>query len=67
MSSGIRDAIENNERLARSIQEFMWEGRPHKSVKKEHTVAEFEAFLEAIRKTAWSSYDSGARELGWKD
>lgn len=67
MSSGVRDAIENNERLARSIQHFMWEGKPHKSKKKEHTIEEFEKFLEGIRETAWSSYDSGARELGWKD
>lgn len=67
MASGVREAIENNERLARSIQSFIWEGKPHKSNKKEHTVAEFEAFLEGIRKDAWASYDSGARELGWKD
>lgn len=67
MASGVREAIENNERLARSIQHFMWEGKPHKSAKKEHTIDEFESFLEGIRKEAWSSYDSGARELGWKD
>jgi hypothetical protein len=41
--------------------------KPHKSNKKEHSVSEFEAFLEGIRTDAWSSYDSGARELGWKD
>lgn len=66
MSTAVREAIENNENIARSIQNFMWEGKPFKSTKKEHTVEEFEKFLEQIRKDAWSSYDAGARELGWK-
>lgn len=65
MATDVREAIENNASLARRIQHFMWEGKPHKSAKKEHTVEEFEAFLESIQIDAWESYNRGARELGW--
>lgn len=65
MATDVREAIENNASLARKIQYFMWEGKPHKSAKKEHTPEEFEAFLEGIQKEAWESYNRGARELGW--
>lgn len=66
MASGVRQSIENNEYIARSIQSFMWEGKPHNSKKKKHTIEEFENFLEGIRETAWDGYNNGADELGWK-
>jgi hypothetical protein len=67
MSSVDRDAIEDHERLARSIQEFLWEGKPHKSVKLERTKEELEDFLESLRLDAWESYQDGARNLGWTE
>ena len=67
MSSVARDMIEDHERLARSIQRFMWEDRPFKSKKKERTIEELEAFLEGVRKDAWDSYNTGADAMGWND
>lgn len=67
MSCTARDMVEGYEDIAREIQSFMWEGKPFKSNKKEHTKEELEEFLEGIRKDCWSNYDVGARDLGWKD
>lgn len=67
MSSVARDMIEEHEIYARRIQEFMWEGRPFKSQKKEHTVKEFEEFLEDLRTDLWDSYNTGANYMGWND
>lgn len=66
MSSTARDMVEGHEEVARSIQAFMWEGKPHKSQKIERTVEEYEAFLEGIREESWQRYNSGAYDLGWK-
>ena len=67
MSSVARDMIEDHERMAREIQTFMWEDRPFKSKKKEHTVKELEDFLEGLRTSSWDSYNSGAESMGWND
>lgn len=66
MSSTARDMVEGHQEIAMSIQEFMWEGKPHKSKKIERTLEEYEAFLEDIRTGCWEKYDSGAYDLGWK-
>ncbi|MDE1407041.1 hypothetical protein [Bacillus licheniformis] len=66
MSSVAREMIEDHERMARRIQNFIWEGKPFKSKKIEHTVEEFEDFLEGLRKDCWDSYDTGACEMGWR-
>lgn len=66
MSSVARDMVEDHERVARRIQSFMWEGKPHKSERKLHTKQEYLDFLEDLRTDAWSSYDSGAYNLGWR-
>lgn len=63
----VKDLVHGYEGVAREIQSFMWEGRPFKSEKIEHTKEELEAMLESIRKTCWSHYDENARELGWKE
>jgi hypothetical protein len=65
MSCDARDMIEDHERMARRIQSFMWEDRPFKSAKKEHTVKEFEDFLESLRKDCWDSYNQGSNAMGW--
>lgn len=65
MSSVARDMIEDHEIYARRIQEFMWEDRPFKSEKKEHTAKEFEDFLEGLRQDLWDSYNAGANYMGW--
>lgn len=65
MSCDARDMIEYHADTARAIQEFMWEGKPFKSKKKEHTVEEFESFLESIRNNSWDSYNQGANAMGW--
>ncbi|MEK4705814.1 hypothetical protein [Bacillus sp. FSL H8-0512] len=66
MSSVIRDTIEGHKDMAIDIQSFMWEGKPFKSRKKEHTVKELEDFLDMIRRKSSRMYDDGATELGWK-
>lgn len=65
MSSVARDMIEDHASYALRIQEFMWEGKPFKSKKKEHTVEELESFLESLRKDSWDSYNTGANYMGW--
>jgi hypothetical protein len=63
----VKDVVNGYENLARQIQSFMWEGKPFKSKKKEHTKEELEDFLDDIRQECWMNYDSGASELGWKE
>lgn len=67
MSSTSRDMVEGHEGVARDIQQFMWEGIPHKSQKRQHTPEEFEAFLEELRLQSWNHYNRGADSLGWKE
>jgi hypothetical protein len=59
--------VNDAQALALSIQAFEWEGKPHKSPRKIHTIEEYQEVLEEIRKQAWESYNSGAKELGWTD
>ncbi|WP_024427694.1 hypothetical protein [Bacillus safensis] len=66
MSSVLRDTIEGHKDMAIDIQSFMWEGKPFKSRKKEHTVEELEDFLDMIRRKSSRLYGDGAYELGWK-
>ncbi|MCA6607501.1 hypothetical protein [Bacillus safensis] len=66
MSSVLRDTVEGHKDMAIAIQSFMWEGKPFKSHKKEHTVEELEELLDMIRRKSSRMYDNGATELGWK-
>lgn len=61
MSSVQRDLIEYHAQTAVAIQDFMLEGRPFKSKKKEHTVEEYEEFLESLR----NNYHNGVKVMGW--
>lgn len=63
----IKDTIQALESHALAIQDFEWEGKPHKSARRVHTIEEYQAFLENQRKSLWSDYDNIAEELGWKD
>ncbi|QST02620.1 hypothetical protein IMZ31_18910 (plasmid) [Pontibacillus sp. ALD_SL1] len=65
MSSVSRDMIEGYESLARMIQHFVWEGKPHKSERKEHTLEEYDDLLESIRLQCWDNYNEGAYDKGW--
>ncbi|MFJ8528470.1 hypothetical protein [Bacillus sp. NPDC094106] len=67
MSSINRDMIDYHADTAVEIQRFMWEGKPFQSKKKEHTVKEYEEFLESLRKGSWSYYNEGAKAMGWRD
>lgn len=67
MSTPIREAVEAHQDIAQRIQAFMWTGRPHKSEPIPRTAKELEDFLEEIRKESWSSYNDGARGLGWTE
>lgn len=66
MSSVLRDIIEGHKETSKAIQSFMWEGKPFKSSKKEHTNEELEEFLEKIRRNSSRMYDDGGTKLGWK-
>lgn len=63
---GLKDLAQEVRGTAFDIQEFMWEGRPGKSNPREHTVEEYREFLENIRKSHWSEWNSAASEYGWK-
>ncbi|PLS19352.1 hypothetical protein CVD28_02755 [Bacillus sp. M6-12] len=65
MSSVQRDMVEGYEEIAKEIQDFLWEGKPEKSPKKERTKEELEEFLEGLRTECWDNYNTGARSLGW--
>ena len=58
--------LQEHESLAWQIQEFIWEGRPYKSKKREHTPEEYWEFLEELRQQCWDNYNRGAEYLGWK-
>lgn len=62
----LRRSVEAHESIAWQIQGFLWEGKPHKSSKKERTKEELESLLEDIRLECWSIYNSAAEDLGWK-
>lgn len=50
--------------MARSINDFMYEGRPNRSKKKVHTVAEHEAFLKKLVDRCWENYNKGVEKIG---
>lgn len=52
--------------MARSINDFMYEGRPKRSPKKLHTVAEHEEFLAKLLEKCWEIHNVGINELGGK-
>lgn len=52
--------------MARSINDFMYTGRPKRSPKKLHTVAEHEEFLAKLLEKCWENYNIGVEELGGK-
>lgn len=63
----MKGIVNDHQETARAVQGFLWEGIPNKSELRKHTPEEYHEFLVAIWKDSWNSYDSGARELGWKD
>lgn len=50
--------------MARSINDFMHVGRPGRSAKKVHTVAEHEAFLKKLLENCWNCYNDGMKKVG---
>lgn len=67
MSSVPRDMVEDHEHVAKSIEEFLWEGKPFASKRKEVSKEQLISFLESTWKDAWDSYFSGAYYMGWLD
>ena len=65
MSSLVRSLAEAHRSTALSIQDFLWEGRPHHSPRIERTKEEHEEFLESLRADAWEQYNDASNELGW--
>ena len=61
------DLLQDLEARARRIQRFEWEGKPHKSARRVHTVEEYQAFLEEMRQSLWRDHDQLERDMGWKD
>ncbi len=60
-----KTAILAHDHQARRIQEFLWEGRPKRSKRREHTVEEYNKFLEQIAKYSWDAYNGSIeKELG---
>lgn len=50
--------------MAMSINSFTYEGRPKRSPKKLHTVAEHEEFLAKLLEKCWEIHNTGVKELG---
>lgn len=67
MSTPVREAIEGHRDTAQRIQQFLWTGRPHKSEPIQRTAEEMAEFLEEIRESSWSSYNDGAKGMGWTE
>ncbi|MBZ9622945.1 hypothetical protein G9F71_008765 [Clostridium sp. FP2] len=67
MSSDIRDMVEGYESIGNELNNFLYEGRVKKGIRKEHTKEELEIILESIRKECWEKYSTGAYSLGWTD
>lgn len=67
MSRSVTDAVMAHEQTARRIQTFIWEGRPNKSPRKQHSEQEYHDFLESLRNTSWNNYDEAAVELRWRE
>lgn len=65
MATAERDAIAAHRDRAEAIQHFMWEGKPHKSPKRTHTVEELEAFLEDLRLGCWRDFDDAKDGYGF--
>lgn len=60
----VKGLLYGYDNMARSIQSFMYEGRPGRSKKKVHTVAEMEDFLKVLVGRCWENYNNGVKTLG---
>lgn len=49
--------------MARSINDFMWEGRPGRSKKRVHSSEEMVQFLEKLAVRCWENYNNGLESL----
>ncbi len=61
-----KELLYGYDNIARSINEFTYEGRPKRSPKKLHTVAEHEEFLAKLLEKCWEIHNKGVEELGGK-
>lgn len=59
-----KELLYGYDNMARSIQDFMYVGRPKRSPKKEHTVEEYQEFMEKLIKRCWDNYNKGVKDLG---
>lgn len=64
LSRNERVAIHSHEVTARKIQEFLWEGRPKRSKKKEHTVEEYQKFLVQLSEDLWKKHNEALENVG---
>lgn len=62
--SATGDMLSNYRFLGEELNEFLYEGRVKKKIKKEHTKQELEEMLEFIRENVWGSYSDAKSELG---
>lgn len=59
-----KDLLYGYDNMSRTINDFMYTGRPGRSPKKVHTVAEHEEFLRKVLERCWDNYNNGVKELG---
>ena len=48
------------------LNQFLYNGKVKKGVKKEHTKEELEEMLESIRIDMWNYYKDATEELEWR-
>ena len=59
------DCVNNAEYIARSIQDFLYDGKsPKKENVVKHTEKEMFDMLEDLRQQAWEDYNNARRQLG---
>ena len=63
IDKGAKELLYGYDNMARSIQDFMYEGRPKRSPKKKHTVEEYQKFLEKMVQRCWDNYNQGVKTL----
>lgn len=62
--SATADLLHGYSSLGERLNEFLYDGKVKKGVKREHSKEELDEMLESIRQECWETYSNAKKELG---
>lgn len=62
----VKDMVYGFRDTGMELNDFLYDGKVKKNIRREHTKEELEEMLEEIRLDCWSYYKDAIEELGWR-